>query len=408
MGNEQSAPADPLLVDADFLFGSATTLEFVHGGDDGGDGNNKKHCNADQNAESSCMSYSDSSLAYDEGHAIHSGEVHSSHLSPPFDHPPMRTPPKSAPPQTASQRRRMSKSRLDGPFSPGQRLVSFLNRLDSRDFDAAAHRFFMSGLADGQDASTDTSWAANDDGAPRSPPRPLSAAAGFDTYYGEEDRYAGGGNRYGFFRDEESNEDGSCSSSSEAENDGILRQPLGNGWVFGIGRKKRQHQRRKEMDAARTEEKRPSLPFSACTLGNHGSIDEDELSTKARSFDDSTVPDDLLACYAPTFIMKVTQSTSDLDRDYYIEQNASAPSLFQGFLGQRSVKSDPNLLSTFIDADAELTLMPDGDEPTFESDLRRARTYHVVTTAALPWMTGTAGTFCCHFFTSFARRRLPS
>ena len=395
MGNEQSAPAGPLLVNADFLFGSATTLEFVHDGDvdetdnnsnDGG--NNKQNGNADQDAESTSMSYSDSSLAHDECESIHSGDAHSSHLSPPFDHPPMRTPPRSAPPQTASQRRRMSKSRLDGPFSPGQRLVSFLNRLDSRDFDAAAHRFFMSGLAD---ASTDTSWAANDDGAPRSPPRPLSVAAGFDTYYGEEDRYAGGGNGYGFFRDEESNEDDSCSSSSEAENDG-------NGWGFGIGRKKRQHQRRKEMDAARTEEKRPSLPFSACTLGNHGSFDEDELSTKARSFDDSTLPDDLLACYAPTFIMKVTQSTSDLDRDYYIEPNASAPSLFQGFLGQRSVKSDPNLLSTFIDADAELTLMPDGDEPTFESDLRRARTYHVITTAALPWMTGTAGTFCCHFF----------
>eukprot|EP00804_Cyclotella_cryptica_P001736 CCRYP_009098-RB/>CCRYP_009098-RB protein AED:0.03 eAED:0.03 QI:517/1/1/1/0.66/0.75/4/2715/734 len=34
--------------------------------------------------------------------------------------------------------------------------------------------------------------------------------------------------------------------------------------------------------------------------------------------------------------------------------------------------------------------MPDGDEPTYESDLRRVRNYHVVTTAALPWLTGTA------------------
>ena len=34
--------------------------------------------------------------------------------------------------------------------------------------------------------------------------------------------------------------------------------------------------------------------------------------------------------------------------------------------------------------------MVDGDEPTYESDLNtRIRNYHVVTTAALPWMTGT-------------------
>lgn len=33
--------------------------------------------------------------------------------------------------------------------------------------------------------------------------------------------------------------------------------------------------------------------------------------------------------------------------------------------------------------------MENGDEPTYESDLMRIRNYHVVTTAALPWMTGT-------------------
>ncbi|KAL7539210.1 hypothetical protein ACHAWF_006340, partial [Thalassiosira exigua] len=40
-------------------------------------------------------------------------------------------------------------------------------------------------------------------------------------------------------------------------------------------------------------------------------------------------------------------------------------------------------------ADDELGMV-DGDEPTFDGDLRRARDYHVVATAALPWMTGTA------------------
>ena len=34
--------------------------------------------------------------------------------------------------------------------------------------------------------------------------------------------------------------------------------------------------------------------------------------------------------------------------------------------------------------------MMDGDEPTYHSDLTRVRNYHVVTTAALPWFTGTA------------------
>jgi len=33
--------------------------------------------------------------------------------------------------------------------------------------------------------------------------------------------------------------------------------------------------------------------------------------------------------------------------------------------------------------------MENGDEPTYESNLLRLRNYHVVTTAALPWMTGT-------------------
>ncbi|KAL7541603.1 hypothetical protein ACHAXR_011067 [Thalassiosira sp. AJA248-18] len=59
--------------------------------------------------------------------------------------------------------------------------------------------------------------------------------------------------------------------------------------------------------------------------------------------------------------------------------------------------SKASLVSAFSNASSsqlsftqEERNMADGDEPTYESDLRRSRDYHVVTTAALPWMTGTA------------------
>lgn len=399
MGNEQSAPTGPLLVDAEFLYGSTTTLEVVHNGDggnekdddnnDGNDEGNKNDINDhyEEDADSISMSYSDSSSEEGDGGASGSNSgsnIYSPNSPPTFA---LRTPPKSAPPQSRSRRRMGSNDRYGvSTFSPGHRLASFLNRLDSREFDAAAHRFFMSGLVMGDTPNASTS--------PRSPPQPVSAAAGFGTYYGEEDQYTDGGDGYGFFRDEESNDDESRSSTSET---GGSEE---NAWIVGTGTSMRQKKHPQSHQEETTQKKR-GLPFSACALGNPNSFDEDELAQK-RTFscdDSTTIPDDFFACYAPTFIMKVTQSTNDLDRDYHIPPSASAPSLFQGFLGQRSIKSDPNLLSTVIDADAQLDLMPDGDEPTPESDLRpisqggRTRKYHIVTTAALPWMTGTAGTY---------------
>ena len=396
MGNEQSAPNGPLLVDADFLYGNATSLEFVHGGggekedgnnndDNDEDNNNDGNNNDEKDADSLSMSYSDSS-GEDGGGAARSSwsstNSYSPNSPPTFD---LRTPPKSAPPE--SRRRRIGNNGRygDTAFSPGQRLASFLNRLDSREFDAAAHRFFLTGDTSSAEYNTEGT-AVSTSTSPRSPPLPRSVDAGFGTYYGEEDWYSNGDDEYGFFRDEESNDDGSRSTASEA---GAEKN---NGWMFSMRQKKRSQSHQEEA----TQNKR-GLPFSACALGNPSSFDEDEVAQKrALSCDDSTIPDDLFACYAPQFIVKVTQSTNDLDRDYHIPPSESAPSLFQGFLGQRSIKSDPNLLSTVIDADTELDLMPDGDEPTPESDLRpmsqggRTRKYHIVTTAALPWMTGTA------------------
>ena len=390
MGNEQSVPGGPLLFDADFLYGSATTSEFVHGGgggekddddnnDDNDEGNNNDGNNNEKDADSMSNSYSDSS-GKEGGDVACSSTTSTNSYSP--NSPPnfdLRTPPKSAPPQSRRRRRIGNNGRYgDTAFSPGQRLASFLNRLDSREFDAAAHRFFLMGGTTSAEYNTEGS-AVSTATSPRSPPLPRSVDAGFGIYYGEEDRYADGGDGYGFFRDEESNDDGSRSSASEA----------GAEKSNGLSQKKRSQSHQEEA----TQNKR-GLPFSACALGNPSSFDEDEVAQKrALSCDDSTIPDDIFACYAPAFIMKVTQSANDLD---HISPSASAQSLFQGFLGQRSIKSDPNLLSTVIDADAELDLMPDGDEPTLESDLRpmsqggRTRKYHIVTTAALPWMTGTA------------------
>jgi hypothetical protein len=67
---------------------------------------------------------------------------------------------------------------------------------------------------------------------------------------------------------------------------------------------------------------------------------------------------------------------------------ASLLSAFSSFSNTSSQQRQSHA-SSFLFTEEERN-MPDGDEPTHDSDLGRVRTYHVVTTAALPWMTGTA------------------
>lgn len=74
----------------------------------------------------------------------------------------------------------------------------------------------------------------------------------------------------------------------------------------------------------------------------------------------------------------------------YFNQVAVAAPVSSAHLKSTSTSS---LLSAYnasaqMYTQAELE-MENGDEPTYESDLMRIRNYHVVTTAALPWMTGT-------------------
>ncbi len=76
---------------------------------------------------------------------------------------------------------------------------------------------------------------------------------------------------------------------------------------------------------------------------------------------------------------KSMDSSSSLDRGMLLHQNSS--------LSKTSITSSR---ASIMYTEEELQ-MPDGDEPTYESDMiNRIRNYHVVTTASLPWMTGTA------------------
>lgn len=71
---------------------------------------------------------------------------------------------------------------------------------------------------------------------------------------------------------------------------------------------------------------------------------------------------------------------------HYLPNQHSRTSLQSGISNSTSYASR----LSFNDYTEEELNMVDGDEATFESDLSRIRNYLVVTTAALPWMTGTA------------------
>jgi len=82
--------------------------------------------------------------------------------------------------------------------------------------------------------------------------------------------------------------------------------------------------------------------------------------------------------------------SSNTGTGYFNNVAVAAPILSSAHLKSHSTSS----LSTYPNNAAQMYTqaeldMENGDEATYESNLLRIRNYHVVTTAALPWMTGT-------------------
>eukprot|EP00984_Skeletonema_dohrnii_P011550 scaffold4617_cov129-Skeletonema_dohrnii-CCMP3373.AAC.3 len=89
-------------------------------------------------------------------------------------------------------------------------------------------------------------------------------------------------------------------------------------------------------------------------------------------------------------IFSSCSSTNGTGTGYFNKDVAVAAPISSAHLKSHSTSS----LSTYPNNAAQMYTqaeldMENGDEPTYESNLLRIRNYHVVTTAALPWMTGT-------------------
>ena len=284
--------------------------------------------------------------------------------------------------------------------------------LFSRDIDLSAHSFFMSGLAlqgeGDRDIDGEGSYPSEKGGRlTRSP----GSVVNFSTYFGESidggDLYVGGGDGdgsgymhgFGYDHDDEGESSEALELDGDKNNDDRDGYgALSLGWQFGL----RQHPNRRNTRSSPIRTIRRSLSLSACTVGE--ADDEDDRTgalPPPTELDDAskTLPGGEY-CFFPFLFLRMSQanSTVDLDAAENLPQHYPLfPSLMSRLLGAQRLYggSSPALLVS--DDNIEEFFRADGDEPTNSSDLRgpsrggsSVRSYHVVTTAALPWMTGTA------------------